>query len=258
MRNNTSYKENTPQFIACKLLFLRRSEKNLAPKAEVKHHFRVMPNYNHIIWDWNGTLLDDLQACVDAINILLGRRSRPPVTVDEYQDIFDFPVKNYYLKLGFDFTKDNWTAVAEEYHEAYARTSVDSPLRHGTRETLAALKDHGIAVSVLSACELGLLKRMIKERHILHYFEHICGLDDLFAASKLDLGHALLKKSGLHPAETLMVGDTIHDHEVATAMGIPCLLMSGGHQSETKLATRGCPMAADLTGVLNTIIRGRT
>lgn len=223
----------------------------------MKHHFRVMPKYNHIIWDWNGTLLDDLQACVDAINILLLRRSLPTVSVGEYQDIFDFPVKNYYLKLGFDFTKDNWTAVAEEYHEAYARTSADSPLRQGTRETLDALKDHGIGVSVLSACERGLLNRMIKERHILHYFEHIYGLDDLFAASKLDLGHALLRKSGLPPAETLMVGDTTHDHEVATAMGIPCLLMGGGHQSGTKLAARGCMMAADLKSVLHTIIGAR-
>ncbi len=216
-----------------------------------------MPAFKHIIWDWNGTLLDDLKACVDAINILLSRRRLPTVTVGEYLDIFDFPVKNYYLKLGFDFTKDNWDAVAVEYHAAYAKTSADSPLRHGTLAALDTLKAHGIGVSVLSACELGLLRRMIRERHILHYFEHIYGLDDLFAASKLELGHALLKKSGLPRAETLMVGDTTHDHEVAGAMGIPCLLMSGGHQSESKLSALGAPMVADLKGVLDYIVKGR-
>lgn len=215
-----------------------------------------MPKFTHIIWDWNGTLLDDLQACVDAINILLARRSLPTVTVEQYLDLFDFPVKNYYLKLGFDFTRDNWTAVAEEYHAAYAKTSADSPLRHGTREALDTLEANGIGVSVLSASELGLLKRMIRERHIEHYFKHIYGLNDLFAASKLELGHAMLRKSGLPRSGTLMVGDTLHDHEVATAMGVPCLLMSGGHQSRRKLENMGGPVASDLGGVLDHILGG--
>lgn len=215
-----------------------------------------MPKFTHIIWDWNGTLLDDLQACVDAINILLACRSLPTVTVDEYLDLFDFPVKNYYLKLGFDFSKDNWTAVAEEYHAAYAKSSTDSPLRNGTREALDTLKANGIGVSVLSASELGLLKRMIRERHIEHYFEHIYGLNDLFAASKLELGQAMLRKSGLPRSGTLMVGDTLHDHEVATAMGIPCLLMSGGHQSRRKLEHLGGPVASDLGGVLDHVLGG--
>jgi phosphoglycolate phosphatase len=209
----------------------------------------------HIIWDWNGTLLDDLQACVDAINILLARRHLPAVTVQQYLDVFDFPVRNYYLKLGFDFSRDNWDAVAVEYHAAYATTSLASPLRQGVKATLNTLKAHNIGVSILSACELGLLKRMLKERGIIHYFEHIYGLNDLYASSKVDLGHSLLKKSGLPRANTLMVGDTTHDHEVAQAMGIPCLLMTGGHQSEAKLTALHSPIATTLDDVLRYILK---
>lgn len=213
-----------------------------------------MAPLKHIIWDWNGTLLDDRQACVDAINILLGRRGLPAVTIQQYLEVFDFPVRNYYLKLGFDFTRDDWNAVAVEYHEAYARTSPSAPLRHGTTATLETLRAHGIGVSVLSACELRLLRRMIQERHILPYFEHIYGLDDLFAASKVDLGHSLLNNAGLPRAHTLMIGDTTHDYEVARAMGIPCLLMTGGHQAESKLAGLGCPLASDFKGVLKYVL----
>lgn len=214
-----------------------------------------MAAYKHIIWDWNGTLLNDLQACVDAINILLARRRLPAISVQQYLDIFDFPVRNYYLKLGFDFTRDNWDAVAVEYHEAYAQTSPSSPLRDGTRTALDTLKANGIGVSVLSACELGLLRRMMTERDILDYFEHIYGLTNLHAASKVDLGHAFLSNTGLSRPDTLLVGDTTHDHEVAQAMGIPCLLMTGGHQSQAKLNPLGCPMVSTLNEVLEHILR---
>ena len=174
--------------------------------------------------------------------------------VQQILEIFDFPVRNYYLKLGFDFTKDDWNAVAVEYHAAYAQTSPSAPLRSGTQAALETLKAHGLGGSVLSACELTLLKRMMSERGIIHYFEHIYGLSDLFAASKLDLGHKFLKKTGLPRAGTLLIGDTVHDHEVAQGLGIACLLMTGGHQAESKLTPLGCPVVPDLNSVLNYVL----
>lgn len=213
-----------------------------------------MARFKHVIWDWNGTLLNDVQACADAINILLARRRLPPLTLQQYLDIFDFPVRNYYLRLGFDFTRENWDAVAIEYHEAYAKTSLGSPLRLGTKAILDALRDAGVGVSVLSACELVLLKRMMEERGIIQYFEHIYGLTNLYAASKIDLGHTFLNNTGLSRSDTLMIGDTTHDYEVAQAMGIPCVLMSGGHQAVHKLTPLGCPVVADLNDVLSHIL----
>lgn len=212
-----------------------------------------MNDFKHIIWDWNGTLLDDVQACADAINILLKARALPLISQEQYLDVFDFPVRNYYVKLGFDFSKDDWNLVALEYHEAYAITSTSTTLRKGTQAALAALKARGLTMSILSACELKILKRMVTERHILAQFEHIYGLNDLSASSKIDLGHALFKNTGLKKQGALLVGDTTHDFEVAQAMGIPCLLMTGGHQSARKLAALGRPLVPDFQGVLDYI-----
>lgn len=211
-------------------------------------------HFTHIIWDWNGTLLDDMQACVDAINILLKNRKLPAISCEQYLEVFDFPVRDYYLKLGFDFSKHDWDEVAQDYHKAYAITSAASPLRQGTQAMLATLKAKGLGLSILSACELKILKRMVSERHILPYFEHIYGLDDLYASSKIDLGHTLFKNTGLKKDRVLMVGDTTHDYEVAKALGIPCLLMAGGHQSRRKLAALDCPMVSDLAGVIDYLI----
>ena len=205
---------------------------------------------SHVIWDWNGTLLDDAQACVEAINVLLRRRRLREVTRAEYVEVFEFPVRNYYLQLGFDFAKDDWDRVAAEYHAVYAVTSAGAPLRTGALPAVQRMQRAGLALSVLSACELSLLKRMMAERGILDPFQHVYGLSDLFARSKLELGRAMLSATGLPPDATLLVGDTTHDFEVAQELGCRCLLMTGGHQSASRLSRCGCPMVDDLEGVL--------
>lgn len=203
----------------------------------------------HVVWDWNGTLLDDVQACVDAINILLSRRSLPCVTKEQYLNVFDFPVRNYYLRLGFDLERENWHSLALEYHEAYGRTSACCELRTGAAHTLALLKDRGITCSVLSACEISLLRQMMADRGILAHFDHVYGLTDLYAHSKVSLGHDMLAQTGIVAGSSLLVGDTTHDFEVAGALGLPCLLMTGGHQALEKLRQCNCPIAPDMRAV---------
>lgn len=205
--------------------------------------------FRHVIWDWNGTLLDDVSACVAAINTLLERRGMRRISAREYADVFDFPVQDYYVKLGFDFTREDWDLLAREYHSVYAVTSADAPLHAGAVDTLNALRGAGSTLSVLSASETGLLRRMMAERGILGHFRHIYGLSNLYAHSKLDLGHELLKISGYHRGDSVLVGDTVHDFEVAQALGAACLLMTSGHQSEAKLRRCGCPVVGSLAEV---------
>jgi phosphoglycolate phosphatase len=70
-----------------------------------------MKQIEHIIWDWNGTILDDFQLCVEIINGMLIKRNMPTITKDEYSDIFDFPVKKYYKRIGFEFHKDSFESL---------------------------------------------------------------------------------------------------------------------------------------------------
>ena len=72
-----------------------------------------------VIWDWNGTLLDDVEICVASINRLLARRDFEQMTVGRYHRIFTFPVQVYYELMGFDFSLESFEDVAVEYHEAY-------------------------------------------------------------------------------------------------------------------------------------------
>jgi phosphoglycolate phosphatase len=191
----------------------------------------------HIVWDWNGTLLDDIQPCVDAINRMLEVRQLPGIDRQQYRDIFDFPVKGYYRRLGFDLNNEDWDSMAKEFHKHYGQLAAEAGLRAGTADTLAAIRDRGITMSILSACEITILERMLLERGIRHYFDHVFGLDNLYASSKLDQGRRLIEALSLPPDDILLVGDTNHDHEVAEQLGLKCVLLDGGHQAEHRLAT---------------------
>ena len=78
-----------------------------------------MKDINTIIWDWNGTLLNDIEICVDSINILLKQRNHNTLSFKKYRDIFTFPVKDYYVKAGFDFEKEPFDEVAIEFIDIY-------------------------------------------------------------------------------------------------------------------------------------------
>ncbi len=190
----------------------------------------------HIIWDWNGTLLDDVQACVDSINCMLAPRNLPTISRQQYRDIFDFPVKSYYARLGFDMQNEDWDEMAKEFHRHYAEFSAKAKLRTDALETLESLHGNNRPMSILSASEITILENMLKEHNIRHYFTHVFGLNNLYATSKLDQGRLLIKKLKLPPEDILLIGDTNHDHEVAEELGIQCVLLTGGHQSEHRLA----------------------
>ncbi len=128
--------------------------------------------------------------------------------------------------------------MAKEFHRHYAEHSAKSILRKHAEQTLASLHENKIPMSILSACEITILERMLKEHNIRHYFTHVFGLDNLYATSKLDQGRLLLEKLKLSPKDILLIGDTNHDHEVANELGIQCILLTGGHQSEQRLKSK--------------------
>ncbi len=213
--------------------------------------FTGMPHrIKHLLWDWNGTLLDDVDACVVALNVLLRRRGLPAVNRARYVEAFDFPVRDYYRSVGFDLSGENWDAVTLEYHAAYAESAAAAPLRPHAARVLRQLRDAGWRHSILSACEQGLLLRMVSERGIRDAFDQILGREDFQAHSKIEQGHSLLATLGLAPCEVLLIGDTGHDREVARAIGCRCLLVADGHCDSARLSACGAPIVYNLPEVI--------
>ncbi len=203
----------------------------------------------NIIWDWNGTLLNDLGVCVDSINLLLGRRNIPVLEVERYLDIFTFPVKDYYTKAGFDFSGEAFETVAVEFMDHYLGLVRKAGLHSRAKSTLSWFRDSGREQIILSAMEHNELVKLVNEHGIIEFFSHIFGIDDHLAHGKLSLASSAIKKTGYKPEETCLIGDTLHDAEVASALGINCLLVADGHQSEIRLKTSGYPVIRSLSEV---------
>ncbi len=206
---------------------------------------------HHLLWDWNGTLLDDLDLCLSALNVLCARRSMPAVTLDEYREKFTFPIIDHYKAIGFDFSVEPFSVPAQEWVDLYtAGVWAETQLYAPAADVLARLHDLGFRQSVLSAYHQEMLVKVMRHFGVHGFFEAVLGLDDHYAESKLDLGLAWLEQSQLDPTAILLVGDTLHDHEVAVAMGVGCVLIAQGHQSRRRLETAGVPVLPSLEDVV--------
>ena len=194
-----------------------------------------MPNYKHIIWDWNGTLLDDAWLCVEIINQTLRKRNLPLLTPKDYMEAFGFPVKDYYQRLGLDFSIEPFEVIAREYIDTYRIRRFDSSLRQNVKEILDNFNSAGYKQYILSAYEENSLIEMVKYHKIEHIFRSIVGCDDHYAHGKTSQGQELLKNLNVPPGEIIMVGDTTHDAEVAQQIGLDVVLFPTGHQSLMRL-----------------------
>ena len=200
---------------------------------------------SHIIWDWNGTLLDDTQACVNSINVLLAKRGVPTIDVPRYRTIFGFPVIDFYRRLNFPLASENWDLVAREFHDVFLADTTFK-LQSSTVETLKRIQSLDIGQSILSASEQSILDHMLAGYGIRSFFTHVCGVNNLYGDSKIEIGHQLLTRVTMPKESIVIVGDTLHDVEVAHALGVSCVLIAQGHQSRERLAKAGVPVFDDL------------
>lgn len=210
----------------------------------------MIEKYKHIIWDWNGTIIDDVDLCIDLVNELLKERNIQTITKEEYKNIFTIPVKNYYAAIGFDFEKESFEIVGKKWIDEYERRKFECKTYSGVVELMEKVKKMRIGQSILSAYSQHTLDHMVEYFGLTKYFTHIVGLDNVYAASKLHLGQQLIRKLGNGKGETLMIGDTEHDFDVATEMGADCVLLSGGHYNRKRLEKLGVPVIDSISELL--------
>ncbi len=201
--------------------------------------------YRYVIWDWNGTLLDDMSLCLDVINGMLRRRQMPTVTREEYLATFTFPVRRYYHALGFDFARESFEALSHEFIAGYEAGVRGCGLQPEVRTTLARVAATDRRQALLSASAQDSLNEVVRAFELDSFFEQVAGLDNIYAHSKVEVGRKLVANLPCAPVEAVLVGDTLHDAEVAQAMGTGCVLVAHGHQSRQRLHQHGATPVVD-------------
>ncbi|MBR1748023.1 MAG: HAD family hydrolase [Clostridia bacterium] len=212
-------------------------------------------NYDYVVWDWNGTLLDDMKAGFFAVSQSLEKRGLFVPDEAYYAENFGFPVREYYKKLGFDFSVDSYEKLADEFFACYDTQPVD--LRKGAKKVLEKLFLNSVPQYILSASDKKNLTVGLEKYDLKVFFREVVALSGVEADSKIEAGRAFFQKGGV-TGRGLMVGDTVHDYETAQALGLECVLIESGNNSRRRLEATGSRVIDDLSEVVEIVLGKRS
>ena len=204
----------------------------------------------HVIWDWNGTLIDDVRVCTEIINHLLKKYNLSPVSIDQYRSVFTFPIIDYYKQIGFDFTDRSYEEIAHEYIDLYKQNFKNAGLAANAKKLLEHFRSKGLSQHLLSAMEQNELTNALNAYGLDGYFTQIRGIANHYAHGKIDTGNEMLEEYPFERKHTVLIGDTLHDHEVAREMGINCILVASGHQSYERLSSTDAVVVQQLDDIM--------
>lgn len=214
-------------------------------------------NIKHIVWDWNGTLLNDAIASAKAIDDVLNKRNLGRVPLELYRRKIVFPVIDVYIESGLDFEKESFQDICDEYLNNYLNEAANISLHDDAEFVIKEFQKRGLIQHIVSASDIGVLKNQINYYGLEKNFDKVLGQDNNRADSKVNLAKQLLTLVDCKPVDMLFIGDTIHDYEVANEVGMNSALVSNGHCSEERLKKTGAPVYDNLTALLNSLSQDR-
>lgn len=194
--------------------------------------------YKYVIFDFNGTILNDVDLCLNLLNEMLILKNEKPVSKETYKNIFTFPIIEYYKKAGFKFDKYSFDELAKYFIVRYQPASLKCELYEGLIELFDFLISKNVKLILLSASKKTNLLEQVRHFGIEKYFDDILGLDNINATSKESLARNLASSLKSSRNEILFIGDTLHDFEIASNLGCDCYNVDFGHQSREILLSR--------------------
>lgn len=206
--------------------------------------------YTHILWDWNGTLLDDVGISIDCVNILLDSLGLENTNAQEYYKMMEIPMKKYYENLflarNYEFKYEKCT---ENFQKNYPTLIDKANLMDGAVEMLEFFKSQGAKQYIVSSFEKTRLNEYVRLFTIENYFEKISGDDDIHVGNKS--GRAIELVKGVDRDKILYIGDSEADFITAKDIGCDCILLSKGHQPRNVLEKFDCAVIDNLTELKN-------
>lgn len=207
----------------------------------------------HIIWDYNGTVIDDVDASVAAVNDMLYTRGLPPTTKQEYTSTVSLPLENYYKGLGI--VDADMGKLSLEFRMYCQKHDNLCRIFDGFYETVEFTKSLGMKNILMSSLYSVFLLSETEKYKITDCFDEIIGMSDTFVGSKYENAKNYIDKNNLDPQNILFVGDLINDAQTAKALGAQCILIPNGHNSKEKCESQGVTVVENITYIKEYIYR---
>lgn len=203
----------------------------------------------HLVWDWNGTLFDDVAVVVAATDESFRAAGLRPVTRADYHAHYTRPIPVFYERLlGRPVSEPEWIALNASFHSAYRRlvAAEGIGLVEGSRALLAGWVGAGGRQSLLSMYRHEELVPLVERLGIGSLFARVDGLRGGSGGVKAEHLRVHLGELGVSPADAVVIGDSIDDADAAAAVGARAVLYAGGFHGPAGLAAAGVPVAHSL------------
>jgi phosphoglycolate phosphatase-like HAD superfamily hydrolase len=206
----------------------------------------------HVVWDWNGTILDDNDAVVAAVNTVCAAFGRDPIDLDHWRSIYRRPLLDCYRELlGRELSAEDWARIDRSYHAAYRELLPTTRLTPGIPDELYRWQRAGGSQSLLSMWFHDELVPLVGEHGLATLFTRIDGLRvDVGGHGKTNHLIEHLAALRVDPADVLLVGDVLDDAAAAEAAGVRCVLVTTGVTSRAALLASGVPVVDSVADAL--------
>ncbi|MDX3849044.1 HAD family hydrolase [Streptomyces sp. AK02-01A] len=205
----------------------------------------------HLVWDWNGTILDDIEAVIGATNAAFAEIGLEPVTLERYRELYCVPIPVFYERLMGRLPSDSeWAVMDASFHRHYTERRLACGLTEGVKELLAQWQLAGRSQSLLSMYGHEELVPVVRGYGIESHFIRVDGRTGPSGGSKalhMERHLAALASVGAISAEhTVVIGDAVDDAVAAAHVGARAVLYTGGSHSRASLEAVGVPVVDTL------------
>jgi phosphoglycolate phosphatase-like HAD superfamily hydrolase len=206
----------------------------------------MTPARPHLVWDWNGTLLNDLSLVVAATNAAFASVGGPVVTSDEHRVRFRRPVADYYAEvLGEAVDDEAFGRLDKIFHDAYRDGLTTCELADDATAAMAAWPG---SQSLLSMWFHDELVPTVHTYGLAGRFTRVDGLRATVGGGpKAESLRRHLAELSVAGGAVVLIGDSIDDAEAAESVGGRAVLYTGGFTDPGRLRASGHPVADTLT-----------
>lgn len=196
-----------------------------------------------VAFDWNGTILADVIACLKADDAARKTLGHKPISLKKFRETFEIPVLNFYAKLGLDVknSPEKFESSEDIFHSTYDKLSAKAKTRLGTRKLLKYLEKNKIPAIIFSNHITNHINWHLKRLGLEKHFRHIIANEKIGAAlikrAKGEKLKSYLKENKIPGDEILIIGDTTEEIEIAREMGAVCCAVKSGYSTTARLKT---------------------
>lgn len=198
----------------------------------------VVSQFAAVIWDFNGTILDDAKLCWTITNSSLIDLGLPTVDFPTWRRAYEHPIRRMYENLGMISSDEGFQNLSRTWLHRYEEARPECCLHPGFLEIVELNRASARVQTILSAHGHDYLMAAVTHLEIHHHFEHILG-NEIAGERKSENAKKMLERLEIHPSKVLFIGDTCHDHEVAQEVGSECILVAAGHDCPDRLRATG-------------------